>query len=224
MAGLINGEPHDPRRQHVLDTPSPVALDDGARVAAAEPVTAVFSRRVKPGREADFEAWAHAIIDASTRFPGHLGTSVMREPGTSTYHIAYRFADPASFRSWQQSPQRLCYLAQVKDLVEREDYRELTGLETWFALPAGDNPTIKPPPRWKMWLVSVAAIWALSLLTQWALGSAVATLPAPVRTFLLVVPVVTLMTYLVMPRVTRLLRRWLYPPPPKDISPRKELR
>jgi hypothetical protein len=35
----------------------------GERVAGDEPVTAVFSRRVRPGREAEFEGWAHGVID-----------------------------------------------------------------------------------------------------------------------------------------------------------------
>src|SRR5215207_8848350 len=46
----------------------------GARPAAEEPpVTVLYSRRVKPGREAAFEAWAHGIVAASRQFPGHLG-------------------------------------------------------------------------------------------------------------------------------------------------------
>ena len=54
----------------------------GERVARTDPVTAVFSRRVKPGREADFEDWAHGVIDAATRWPGrveHLTEDADRE-------------------------------------------------------------------------------------------------------------------------------------------------
>jgi hypothetical protein len=42
----------------------------------------------------------------------------------------------------------------------------LTGLETWFRLPGGDVPTMKPPPRWKMWLVSIVAVYPLVLAFQ----------------------------------------------------------
>jgi antibiotic biosynthesis monooxygenase (ABM) superfamily enzyme len=45
----------------------------GERVARTEPVTAVFSRRVEPGREREFEDWAHGVIEAATRYPGGPG-------------------------------------------------------------------------------------------------------------------------------------------------------
>src|SRR5829696_2067310 len=56
----------------------------GARPAGDElPVTVLYSRRVKPGREADFESWAHGIVAASRQFPGHLSASVLDDPATA---------------------------------------------------------------------------------------------------------------------------------------------
>jgi len=57
--------------------------------------------------------------------------------------------------------------------------------------------------------------YPLSLLFQ-ALVPHLNWLPVPLRALALPVVLVTLMTYAIMPFVTRLLRRWLYPlaPPP----------
>jgi antibiotic biosynthesis monooxygenase (ABM) superfamily enzyme len=116
----------------------------------------LYSRRVKPGREADFEAWAHGIVAASHQFPGHLGASVLDDPGSREYHILFRFTDRASLRAWLDSAERRRRLARVADLVEADQgLQQLTGLETWFTLPGAAVATMKPPPRWKMWLVSV---------------------------------------------------------------------
>jgi antibiotic biosynthesis monooxygenase (ABM) superfamily enzyme len=52
----------------------------------------------------------------------------------------------------------------VNDLTDAErGTQKVTGLEAWFALPGANVPTMKPPPRWKMWLVIVVAIYPLIL-------------------------------------------------------------
>ena len=112
-------------------------VDTEDRVARAGPVAAVFSRRVKPGREADFERWARDVMAAATRWPGHLGASVLHEPGSPYYHIVYKFADQETFRAWIDSDERGRWLDAVERLTEDDDggLQETTGLETWFDLP-----------------------------------------------------------------------------------------
>ena len=145
----------------------------------------LYSRRVKPGREADFEAWARDIVAAARQFPGHLGASVLDAPGSREYHILFNFAD----RGLQQ----------------------LTGLETWFKLPGANVPTMTPPPRWKMWLVSLIAVYPMVLAFQALVVPRMARLPLPLRALLFPLVLLTLMTFVVMPMVTRALRRWLGP-------------
>jgi uncharacterized protein len=158
----------------------------GERMAGAEPVTAVFSRQVRPGHEAEFEDWAHGVIGAATRWPGHLGASVLHEPG---------------------SP----WLGRVEHLTEDADrqLQQTTGLETWFDLPGSDDTPRRPPPRWKMWLVSLVAVYPLVVLFQWALAPRLADLPLMVRSALFPLVLLTLMTFVVMPLVTRFTRPWL---------------
>ena len=182
----------------------------GSRPAADDPVTVLYSRRVKPGREADFEAWAHGIVAAARQFPGHLGASVLDAPGSREYHILFSFADRRSLRACLDSTERHRWLARVGDLLEADrGLQQLTGLETWFKLPGSTVPTMKPPPRWKMWLVSLMAVYPLVLAFQVLLVPRVAGLPLALRALLFPLVLLTLMTFVVMPVVTRLLRRWL---------------
>jgi uncharacterized protein len=175
-------------------------------------VTVLYSRRVKPGREADFEAWAHGIIAASRQFPGHLSASVLDDPSGREYHVLFSFADRKSLRAWLDSDERRRWLARVDGLIEADQgLQQLTGLETWFKLPGSNVPTMKPPPRWKMWLVSMAAVYPLVLAFQVLVVPRMAGLPLPLRALAFPLVLLTLMTFVVMPVVTRLLHRWLGP-------------
>jgi uncharacterized protein len=202
--------------------PGPGASDAdapaGARPAADEPpVTVLYSRRVKPGRQADFQAWAHGIVAASRQFPGHLGASVLDAPGSREYHILFSFADRKSLRAWLDSAERRRWLAQGADLLEADQgLQQLTGLETWFKLPGSNVPTMKPPPRWKMWLVSIIAVYPLVLAFQAFAVPRMAGLPFPLRALMFPLVLLTLMTFVVMPVVTRVLRRWLGPRQDED--------
>jgi uncharacterized protein len=205
--------------------PGPDAVDGqapaGARPASDEPVTVLYSRRVKPGREADFEAWARGIVAAARQFPGHLGASVLDAPGSREYHILFSFADRRSLRAWLDSEERRRWLARVGELLEADrGLQQLTGLETWFKLPGANVPTMKPPPRWKMWLISIVAVYPLVLAFQALVMPRMTGLPLPLRALLFPLVLLTLMTFVVMPVVTRLLRRWLGPrqdaEPPQD--------
>ena len=172
----------------------------------------LYSRRVKPGREADFESWARGIVAAARQFPGHLGASVLDAPGSREYHILFSFADRQSLRAWLDSAERRRWLGRVGELLEADrGLQQLTGLETWFKLPGANVPTMKPPPRWKMWLVSLMAVYPLVLAFQALVVPRVAGLPLPLRALMFPLVLLTLMTFVVMPAVTRLLRRWLGP-------------
>jgi antibiotic biosynthesis monooxygenase (ABM) superfamily enzyme len=100
----------------------------------------------------------------------------------------------------------------VGELLEADrGLQQLTGLETWFKLPGSNVPTMTPPPRWKMWLVSLVAVYPLVLAFQVLVVPRMARLPLPLRALVFPLVLLTLMTFVVMPMVTRALRRWLGP-------------
>jgi antibiotic biosynthesis monooxygenase (ABM) superfamily enzyme len=177
--------------------------------APSEPVTVTIARRVAPGREADFEAFSSALTRAATKQAGFLGAGMLR-PGHvgEPWHVVFRFDSPEHLHAWEFSPERAELLALGEDLVHSTDMQRVTGLETWFALPSRTAPA---PPRWKMFAVSVVSIFVLQLTFNVALQPLA--LPVVLRVGLVAVAVTALMTWLVMPRVARLLQDWLYAPP-----------
>ncbi len=191
--------------EEYLDNREPVPGDD-------PPVTAVASRRVKPGREREFEEWATGILGTVNGFPGYLGSEVLRpgeDPEDDEYRIVFRFDQASNMRAWEQSEERRRWLKRAEPLIHEEKINVLTGLETWFTRPS--RPGEPAPPRYKMAVVTWLAVYPLITLILVLLGPVLGLLPMLVRTLVLTVLMVTLMTYVIMPRLTRLFSFWLYP-------------
>jgi len=174
-------------------------------------VTVSISRRVRPGYEARYETWVSGVIEAASAWPGHLGTNVLR-PGPATDHeyvLIYRFDSYRHCRAWEQSPERQSWLDQLDEMVEGEpEMRRGTGLEFWFDLP--ELPLQQHPSPHKMVLVLVSVVFTLVLALNLLLAPLLEGMALWQRILTIVILQVMLMTYLVMPRVTRLLRPWLY--------------
>ncbi|MGH3657576.1 MAG: antibiotic biosynthesis monooxygenase [Micromonosporaceae bacterium] len=172
------------------------------------PVTVTVARRVAPGRESEFEDWYEGIIGAASRYSGFLGAGILRPHSAGgEWHVVYRFADNAALHRWEASDERAVWLARADDFVEETGVHRVSGLETWFALPGRTAPA---PPRWKMFLVTLTAIVPLVLLMNVTVLPLLADWPLIARTLVFSGALTGLMTWLVMPRVTRLFRRFLY--------------
>ncbi|MCC7410774.1 MAG: antibiotic biosynthesis monooxygenase [Gammaproteobacteria bacterium] len=178
----------------------------------AEPVTVIVARRFLPERAAENEAFLRGITAAAQKFPGHLGVTVFRPASADDpeYRLVFRFDSMDHFRAWEQSPERAKWLAIGEQLSPHAaEIEVLTGLETWFTLPGARG--VAPPPKYKMMLLVMLAIYPLSLLLNLLLGQFLAALAAPLRVLVFTVLLVPCMTYVVMPALTRLLGTWLYP-------------
>ncbi len=67
-----------------------------------------------------------------------------------------------------------------------------------------------PPPRWKMAILTWIAIYPIITILLLILGPIIlGHLPIPVVTLILSVTLVLLMTFVVMPLLTRVFRPWL---------------
>lgn len=181
------------------------------------PVTVCVSRRVKPGCEAAFEEVILGITKAAMAFEGHLGANIFRpsNPVNPEYRIIFKFDHMSNLRRWEKSQVRREWLARTEGLTLGEPATQiLTGLETWFTLPA--QPVVVPPPRYKMVLVTWLAIFPLITGLLALLGPVFLNqLPLVLRTLILTAVLIPLMTYVIMPRMTRLFAQWLYPSTPQ---------
>jgi uncharacterized protein len=176
------------------------------------PVTAVASRRVKPGREDEFEAWVSGILSEANGFPGYLGSEVIRPSGPEDdeYRIVFRFDHESNLHAWETSEERRRWLRESRPLLQEEEkVNVLTGLETWFTLPS--KPGEPPPPRYKMAVVTWLGVFPVVTVIFSVFGRWLEMMPTLLRTLVFTVVMVTLMTYVIMPRMTRLFSFWLYP-------------
>lgn len=175
------------------------------------PVTVSISRKVLPGHESDYEAWLRGVIAAAATFPGHMGVNVLRPSGRTDgrYVLIYRFDSWDHCNCWETSDTRADWVARLDGIVVGEtESRRATGLEAWFDLP--EVPAARQPPRWKMALVLVAVVFALVYPLQLLVLPLTTDWPHWSRTLLIAVIQVVLMTWIVMPRVTGLLKSWLF--------------
>ncbi|MGB3519148.1 MAG: hypothetical protein WBA43_22035 [Elainellaceae cyanobacterium] len=180
--------------------------------AETHQVTAIISHLVRTGREQGYEEWLHGITTAAHQFKGHLGVSVIRPSDHvhPEYVAIVKFDHYDNLKTWLESSVRQEWLERLQPLIEKpETIQTLTGLETWFTLP--NKPMKAPPPRYKMaivtWLGVLFAIFILNrLLVPLLVG-----LPAWLSIVLDSGVTVVLLTYVIMPRLTQLFRKWLYP-------------
>jgi antibiotic biosynthesis monooxygenase (ABM) superfamily enzyme len=175
---------------------------------SAQPVTVMFTWDVEPGREAAFESWAHGVNDTASAYPGHLGATWLRAEGSRhRYYTILNFSDENRLNTWMDSDEREEWLRRV-DGIATEHRHRTTGMETWFSLP---DRSVHAPPRWKMALVTFAGVYPLSLILQVTAVPVAKAWPLPLRGLVFPAILVPLLTYLIMPGLSRLLRRWLYP-------------
>jgi antibiotic biosynthesis monooxygenase (ABM) superfamily enzyme len=185
----------------------------GARppARASGTVTTTVTRRVRPGHEAAYEAFIEGIIAAASQFPGYDGVEVFRPSDAGgEYRIVYRFDSGADLRRWLDSDERASWVARAEPhALGPMRTSVLTGLETWFTLP--EQAGAPPPPKYKMALLTWVTIFPLITLVVVVLEPLLKRLALVPRLGLTTAITVSLMTWLVMPRVTRALGRWLYP-------------
>ena len=178
---------------------------------AAGPVTTTVTRRVKPGHEAAYEEFLEGIIAAASGFPGYLGVDVFRpdDPG-GEYRIVYRFDRADHLRGWLDSDEHAAWVERAEPHAAGPTRTQfVTGLETWFTLPA--RPGARPPPPYKMALLTWITIFPLITGVVVVLGPLLEGMALVPRLAVTTAVTVPLMTWVVMPRVTRALRSWLYP-------------
>jgi antibiotic biosynthesis monooxygenase (ABM) superfamily enzyme len=121
-----------------------------------------------------------------------------------------RRAEPLHLRAWLESDEHAAWLVRAEPHVlgpMRTSF--VTGLETWFTLPG--QPGAPPPSPYKMALLTGITIFPLITAIVAVTGPLLESLPVAVRLGITTALTVPLMTWVVMPRVTRLLRGWLYP-------------
>ncbi len=178
----------------------------------SETVTIVVRQYVKPGHEEAYEAWLKRMTEgAQANFPGYLGVGFHRpeKPGDQ-YRQVFRFDSIAQLEEFERSEYRADMLAEGSmHFAADPSLERMTGLEFWFDPPRGTK-VAQPSPH-RMALVMIAVVFTMILILSTIIGALTPDWPQPLRLLLTVSIQVMLMTYVVMPRLTRLIARFIYP-------------
>ncbi len=178
-----------------------------------EPVTIMFADRVKPDKTDEYEAWSTGINGQTKQFPGFLSVDVIRPEESShpEYITLVKFDNCENVKRWKESSNLAKMLEPLPDLlISDTEAQERVGLELWFDRPNIPQRQIEPP-FWKQVVIGVVCVYPLILVLMWGLGPVMEGFPWRIALLINVVILSALLTYPVMPWVTRLLRPWLYP-------------
>ena len=179
-----------------------------------DPITLVISEFVEPSRIQEYEAWTKGINQAARQFEGFLGVEVIRprDHAYPEYVVIVKFDNYVHFRTWITSPIYRRWMEKSYDLISvRSHQHQPNGIELWFTLPSKGAPKPLQPAYYKKVILGVLAVYPLILLANILLRPFLKELPPLLGLFISVIFVSALLTYPVMPWLTKLLNFWLYP-------------
>jgi len=183
-------------------------------MTAPSEVVSVIRHEVRPGGEAAYEAWTREVVPIAQTFPGHQGVAVIR-PGDANreYTVVLHFDTVEHLRNWLESDTRRTLLERIEPVLAMPGEVEIRpGLDFWLSAPGQRRAR---PAR--QFLIALSVIFPLSLVVPMLLRPVFAAVPLVdtlvVRAFAASVLIVWLMTYVVMPRYTKRVARWLYAAP-----------
>ena len=176
------------------------------------PITVIVDRTVRPGNEKAFEELYDRIRETSSQFKGYITGHIIKptKKGDTRYQVMFQFDTQENLNKWVKSHERKYWIDQIDPLLEKQTHLQvITGFETWFALPG--QKTMTPPKRLKMALVTWLAITPLLITFTYLVGPYIKDLPIPLRVSISTPWLVLIMTYFLMPLMTKLFKTWLFP-------------
>lgn len=172
------------------------------------PIHVAITRRVRAGCESEFQQALREFFQKSFAQGGVWGASMLTPPPGSDsreFGILRTFADEQERDAFYSSAMFKAWDEKARTLTEGEpEYRQLHGLEAWFRSP-------NPPPRWKMSMATFVGVFPTAMFLNLTLGPTIKSWPFIFRNALSSACVVALLTWVVMPFVTRVLHDWLHP-------------
>lgn len=188
-------------------TPAPTWADSAARG-----YTAVVHYPAPRGGAGTRDAAAEALLRTAETEPGHRGSTVLRGGSAAAPELSLilSFDSHLAWQRWESSEPARRAIARLDQATGAPgDGHLVAGMAGWFDLPGQAGAA--EPPRWKSAVVSFVALVPLLYVIQAVLAPFTTGLAPDVAGLLNAVIMIALATYLVLPLMTRLLRRWLYP-------------
>lgn len=181
--------------------------------------TLVIAHKVRSGCESEFIELQNEFEVEEAGVDGFRGSQLLRPvPGvTEEWTALARFDSKDAVQAWLASSRREQLVKRLEPLVESYETDVVgSSFGSWFSFSMVDG---KATPNWKQWMTVLLALYPTVMLlgfaTNYAPGGARSSL-LPKDWFFVNMAIgnflsTLALTFLVMPAVTWLLRRWLLP-------------
>ena len=198
-------------RQELIDETTTFMVGQPREQRLAVPdddvVTLVSSVRLRPDQEPAYRELHVEAVAACRRFDGFVRSELLAPvPGLQDDMVTVLAFDTREhLQAWMDSDERRSILAEMVPLHEGpRTVNVVGGFAGWFR-PAGARAT----KRWKQAVTVLSALFPISVVLTIARGRLAPDLPLAVGVLLNNVIGIVLLTWIVMPYLTRVLARWL---------------
>lgn len=184
--------------------------------AAIEPASGwvglVISEIVRADRLNDYHEWSAGICEAARTAPGFRARQVIepRDQSMLEYLIVLKFDTKENMDRWHESTECRTWLDRSEEFIEKRTHHHPgEGMEMWFSRP---DTSSTAPPFWKQVVLGVIAVYPsiilLRVITTPILGPF--NLHPDLNLLISVILLSCLLTWPLMPWLSRLLGPWLY--------------
>lgn len=212
---------NSPERERMLEEGRPLFEGPPVQeVLAGEPpeqnaVTAVISHRVTPGREAQFVRWQAKLQKAQEKLPGYVGSELFRPvPGVQENWVSLlRFDTREHLENWLTSEARRKLLDEGRGAYASYDVRRIgSAFGGWFRF-GRDTGGAGVPPNWKQAMSVLLGLYPTVMVLGLTVGRVLqaAGVADYLALFVSNVLSVSILTWVVMPLINRVLGFWLVP-------------
>lgn len=193
-------------------------LDHGDRPTATEAVVSVVPLR----RAAEYEAARDEIDRAAAKFPGFVRAEhhLPSGPRNRTWTTVLAFKTGEDLSRWRESEERARSVDRIRRIAPDVDKVLPWGFGRWFAV---DAETGERTPAWKQAMVVQAVLYAMVSILDMTLGNFLGTgisvrgdtwvtglgAQLPVIVFISNLIGTALLTWALMPVITRMMQWWL---------------
>jgi antibiotic biosynthesis monooxygenase (ABM) superfamily enzyme len=172
--------------------------------------TAVVTRKIKPGRESEYEAWLADVAAALHNAEGYDGMTALssRDSLGTVRTLLIRFQSAEALSQWEHSTIRH-RLADEGNRFSTYYYQTAPGVETFFSVPGSSSV----PPRWKMCLLTIPTVYVLLNALLFILLRLIPSMqdwPSPVRMVPVICLMTVLLTYVCLPALSNAFASWLF--------------